>query len=128
MTLQEIDLKNIEYELMQKYNNNMKAQYIKISEDGDKFYYSDKEMTVLHREDGPAYEWANGSKWWYLNGKLHHEDGPACVYADGSKSWYLNGKYYSEEKFNEKMKLSKKININGREFTIEELNSLIAKA
>ena len=24
----------------------------------------------LHREDGPAVEYANGSKWWYLNGNL----------------------------------------------------------
>ena len=129
----------------------MKAQYIEIDEDGHKFYYSHKEMTVLHREDGPACECYNGNKvWyqngkrhredgpaceyatgdkeWYLNGKLHREDGPACVYTDGSKSWYLNGEHYSEKEFNEKMKSSKKININGKEFTIEELNSLIAKA
>ena len=38
-----------------------------------------------HREDGPAVEYADGSKEWYLNGKLHREDGPACEYADGSK-------------------------------------------
>ena len=24
----------------------------------------------LHREDGPAIEWANGDKMWWLNGKL----------------------------------------------------------
>ena len=23
----------------------------------------------FHREDGPAIEWANGIKWWYLNGE-----------------------------------------------------------
>ena len=33
-----------------------------------------------HREDGPAIEGANGSKYWYLNGKLHREDGPAIEY------------------------------------------------
>jgi hypothetical protein len=83
---------------------------------------------ILHREDGPAVEYANGGKAWSLHGKLHREDGPACVYADGSKSWYLNGEYYSEKEFNKKMQQSKKININGREFTIEELNSLIDSA
>jgi len=31
----------------------------------------------LHREDGPAVEWYNGSKEWYKNAKLHREDGPA---------------------------------------------------
>ena len=51
----------------------------------------------LHREDGPAREWANGDKVWYLNGKLHREDGPAREYADGTKSWYLNGKEVTEE-------------------------------
>ena len=51
----------------------------------------------LHREDGPAREYASGDKFWYLNGKLHREDGPAVEYASGSKSWYLNGKLHREE-------------------------------
>lgn len=34
----------------------------------------------------------DGSKFWYRNGKLHREDGPAREYADGSKLWYQNGK------------------------------------
>ena len=33
-----------------------------------------------------------GAKCWYLNDKRHREDGPAVEYADGSKYWYLNGK------------------------------------
>ena len=33
----------------------------------------------------------DGTKHWYLNGKLHREDGPAIEYADGSKAWWLNG-------------------------------------
>ena len=45
----------------------MKPQYIKIDEAGDKFYYSDKEMELLHREDGPAFEGANGYKSWWIN-------------------------------------------------------------
>jgi len=36
---------------------------------------------------------------WYLNGKRHREDGPAIEYADGSKSWYLNDKKYTEAEF-----------------------------
>ena len=47
----------------------------------------------LHREDGPAYEWIDGSKFWYLNGLLHREDGPAIEYArSGSKRWFYHGK------------------------------------
>jgi hypothetical protein len=149
----------------------MKAQYIEISEYGNKYYFSDKEMRIihredgpavelgngtkrwhlngsLHREDGPAIEWEDGDEWWYfnglrhrkdgpaietimgkkewwLNGKLHREDGPAVELIYGDKEWWLNGVEYSEEDFNQKMNRAKTININGREFTIEELSSLI---
>ena len=106
----------------------MKPQYIEIDEYGTKSYYSDKELNILHREDGPAIEWSEGRKSWWFNGKRHREDGPAVEWADGSKSWWLNGIYYSKEEFNKKMKNSKKININGKSFTVEELNNLIAKA
>ena len=104
----------------------MTPQYIEIDEDGDKYYYSDKEMKIRHRENGPAIEWQSGCKFWYFNGKLHCEDGPAIEWADGGKRWFLNGAEFSEEAFNKKMNHAKTININGREFTIEELNSLIA--
>jgi len=33
-----------------------------------------------------------GTVRWYLNGKIHREDGPAIEYAGGSRYWYLNGK------------------------------------
>ena len=46
----------------------------------------------LHREDGPAIEYANGTKEWWLNGEYHREDGPAIEYADGAKYWLLHGK------------------------------------
>ena len=51
----------------------------------------------LHREDGPAVEHADGSKEWYLNGKIHREDGPAFEGADGTKEWYLNGNPHRED-------------------------------
>lgn len=81
----------------------MQPQYITIDEWGSKYYYRDKKMTVPHREDGPAVEYANGAKSWYLGdyGRLSEK---------------------------EHAKLTKKvptININGKEFTVDELNSLI---
>ena len=60
---------------------------------GTKFWYRDGKC---HREDGPAMEYADGSKYWYLNGKLHREDGPAVEWSDGGKYWYLNGKEVTE--------------------------------
>jgi hypothetical protein len=35
-----------------------------------------------------------GNKRWYLHNKLHRVDGPAVEYADGHKSWWLNGTHY----------------------------------
>jgi len=52
-----------------------------------------------HRETGPAIECANGDKSWWLNGQLHREDGPAIEWADGDKEWYLNSKEYTEQEY-----------------------------
>jgi hypothetical protein len=69
-------------------------QYIKIDEDGNKFYYKDKAMTIQHCTDGPAIEYTNGIKFWCANDKLHRTDGPAMEYPDGSKSWYVDDKLH----------------------------------
>ena len=61
-----------------------------------KRYYKDNTFCILHREDGPAVEYADGGRCWYLNGKLHREDGPAIEYWNGDKSWWLNGKRHRE--------------------------------
>jgi hypothetical protein len=36
----------------------------------------------------------NQSKEWYLNGKVHREDGPAREWLDGTKQWYFNDYYF----------------------------------
>jgi hypothetical protein len=51
----------------------------------------------LHREDGPAIEYPKVGNLWYLNGKLHREDGPAIESYNGSKCWYLNDKLHRED-------------------------------
>ena len=38
-------------------------------------------------------------KEWYVNGKLHREDGPAVEWEDGSKSWYVNGNWKKTFKY-----------------------------
>ena len=75
----------------------MKEQFINVSEYGTKLYYSDREMKILHREDGPAIEWANRYKAWFINDKRHREDGPAVEYANGTKLWYINGRPHRED-------------------------------
>ena len=102
----------------------MKEQYIHIDTDGDKFYYSDREMTVLHREDGPAVGCSDGYKAWYLNDKLHREDDPAIEYVDGSKAWYLNGKRHCEDgPAVEYVEGYKAWWLNGKPLTEEEFNA-----
>ena len=64
---------------------------VEVYADGNKYWYLDGK---LHREDGPAIEYCNGSKEWWLNNKLHREDGPAIEWKDGSKQWYLDGKIH----------------------------------
>jgi hypothetical protein len=70
-----------------------------------KTQYSDHIKYTLngecHREDGPALEFHNRSKYWFINGKYHREDGPAIEYANGSKYWFINGKELSEDEFNQ---------------------------
>ena len=52
----------------------MTPQYIEIDLHGSKFYYKDKEMTKLHRTDGPASEYSNGMKFWSINGESLTEE------------------------------------------------------
>lgn len=101
----------------------MKTEYIQVNKLGDRIiskkYYRDKEMHILHREDGPAIEYED-KQYYYINGNLHREDGPAVAtpeheswyqndvlhredgpavkcYYDGAESWWLNGIRYTEE-------------------------------
>lgn len=71
---------------------------------GDKVWWINDKR---HRLDGPAIEWASGHKEWWINNKLHREDGPAIEYADGSKAWYYKDKFIdvnSQEEFEEYLK------------------------
>ena len=38
-----------------------------IDSNGNKYWHNSKEQ--WHREDGPAIEYKNGTKHWYINGK-----------------------------------------------------------
>ena len=74
-----------------------------------------------HREDGPAIEHVEGGKSWFINGKLHREDGPAVEYFDGDKGWFINGKELIEKEFNNRNKpcIGKKVVIDGIEYTLK---------
>jgi hypothetical protein len=105
----------------------MTTQYI-IKNSGGTFYYKDTEMTILHREDGPASEYADGNKSWWLHGVRHREEGPAVVRINGTKSWWLHGKEVSEEEHKRLTTKEPTITIEGKAFTVAQLKELISKA
>jgi len=78
----------------------MQEQYIHITKYGDKRYYKDRAMTIRHRLNGPAIEYANGHKEWYVDGQHHRLDGPAVEYTNGDKEWYVDGQRLTEVEFN----------------------------
>ncbi len=67
---------------------------------------------LLDREDGPAVEFFNGTKYWYKDGRLHREDGPAIARAIGPKQWFIEGRELTEQEFN---------NRNKKEFSMDEI-------
>jgi len=80
----------------------MQEYTVTVEDNGDKFWYQNGK---LHRLDGPACEYADGSMAWYQDGNLHREDGPASEYADEYKFWFIEGKELSEEEFNNRNKV-----------------------
>jgi len=59
---------------------------------GNRKWYSNGQ---LHRTDGPACEYVNGSCAWYNNGQLHRTTGPAVEFVNGRCEWYVNNWPYS---------------------------------
>ena len=64
--------------------------------DGTKSWYLNGKR---HRTDGPAVEWDDGTKEWFLNGERHRTDGPAVEWHNGSKEWCLNGEFLIETEY-----------------------------
>lgn len=60
-----------------------------VDEAGNVWYYNSK--NELHRLDGPAIEWADGTKWWYQHDRWHRLDGPANEWVNGFKRWFIDG-------------------------------------
>ena len=81
----------------------MDGPAVEYADGGKEWWVNDK----LHRLDGPAVEYADGDKYWFVDGEQHRLDGPAVEDTDGSKMWFVNGKEYSEEEFNTIFRVSK---------------------
>lgn len=59
----------------------------------------------------------DGTKFWYLNGKLHRVGGPAIEEVDGTKHWYLNGKEFTKQSYIA-ITTQKTITINGVKYKL----------
>jgi len=61
-----------------------------------------------HRIGGPSHEFADGGKYWFVDGQCHREDGPAIEYGNEDPGlWNLNGKTYTKEEHAAEMKRRK---------------------
>jgi hypothetical protein len=64
--------------------------------------------------------WLNKEK------ELHRENGPAVEYANGTKYWYLNGTKYTEAEYNKKIAENKSsyegkiVEIEGKKYKLIE--------
>jgi len=86
---------------LHSFDNNPAFEYT----NGDKLWYKEGK---LHRLDGPAIEYSNGFKLWFKEGKRHRDDGPACEYEIGNVNWYYEDKEIkckSTEEFQKIIKL-----------------------
>ena len=75
-----------------------------VEPNGTRRYYNSANQ--LHREGGPAVEYADGAKYWHQYGLLHREDGPAIEKPDGTMHWILHGISYTEVQFRNKVRQS----------------------
>ena len=75
---------------------------IEVDISGTRRYYN--AANQLHRDEGPAIEWRNGTKSWFQYGIRHRTDGAAIEYSDGDKAWYINGEELTEDEFNQRVK------------------------
>ena len=104
----------------------MKKYYVMVDEYNIAVrFYKDEACRILHREDGPAIEYADGFKSYWIQGKLHREDGPAVVWADGSKEYYIHGKLMTKEEFLARNKVDscdgKIVEIDGKKYKLNPI-------
>jgi len=83
---------------------------LKINRNGDRFWFKGEAPEIvegrmwwfggkLHREDGPAVEWANGTKEWCIDNDNHRIGGPSIEFGDGNNNHFAidgRGKFEKE--------------------------------
>jgi len=75
--------------------HNLKGPAIEYPDDFKVYYVNGK----VNRLNGPAVLGPNGYQAYYINDKLHRTDGPAKIYPDGRVEYWVKGKHLSKEEF-----------------------------
>jgi hypothetical protein len=96
----------------------MKEYKVKVDELGT-FWYNN--MDMLHRENGPAVERANGSKQWYWYGELHRRGAPAIEHADGRTEWWQCGRKIKDPTLPAAPCADKVVEIDGFKYVLKEI-------
>lgn len=66
--------------------------------DGDeKYRWYIKDTFTLHNEEEPTIIFNNEDKYWIQHHKFHRLDGPAIEFKDGRKKYYIDNSSYDEE-------------------------------
>jgi hypothetical protein len=60
-----------------------------IDKNGNEYWLDDDDL--IHRDNAPAFIYANGNSIWYQHGLLHRLDGPAIDVGNGDGFWYIDG-------------------------------------
>lgn len=80
----------------------MKSKKVVYRDHGETAWFN--KQGKFHRIGGPAQEFDNGDKVFYVNGKRHNEEGAAIQLADGRNLFFLNGKEMTEKQWAEEVK------------------------
>ena len=102
----------------------MQTYKVIVDNDKNRFWYNEK--NYLHRLDGPAVEYADGGKDWWVEGKRHRLDGPAFENASGYKEWWVEDKLMTEEEFNAYIK--SKPTCEGKVIEVDGIKYKLTKA
>ena len=89
----------------------METYKVTVNDKGTTRWYNAKDE--YHRVGGPAIEFSDGGKQWFIEGKRHRIDGPAIEFADGTKEWFIEDKRHridgpAIERYDISKKLGKK--------------------
>lgn len=80
----------------------------KVSKNARVAYWQDSDGR-FHRRNGPAVQWDDGEKVWYIHGQFHRENGPAIEQSDGRTEYYLFGIKIPKKKYTKKLILQMKL-------------------